>query len=113
MKRTPFKKRASKKRAWHNKTALDACREQACFLSIPGVCCGDSRTVVPCHANWSEYGKAGARKADDIYTVPGCGVCHYWLDFGKSSYEEKKAAWERAYARWSTYRDSACDSARI
>lgn len=70
-------------------------------------------TVVPCHANWQEYGKGGGLKARDEFTVPGCRYCHQWLDFGGSTYDEKKTVWEQAYKRWSSYRDSACESARI
>jgi hypothetical protein len=107
MRRTAFKKKARKKRAWHDKTMLSACEGQPCFLAIPAVCCGRLDTVVPCHANWSDYGKGGFRKADDKYTVPGCWTCHAWLDQGKASYEDKRASWENAYERWSAYRDVA------
>lgn len=112
MRRTPFKAKARKKRAWHDKAITDACRDQECYLLVPGVCCGDTATVVPCHANWSDYGKGGGRKADDRYTVPGCWLCHSWLDQGKSSNEDKRAIWESAYERWSAYRDSAGNPAR-
>lgn len=110
MKRTPFRKRAPKKRAGHDTKMRNACRGQDCWLRIPGVCHGitEDPSVVPCHANWQEYGKGGGLKAKDEFTVPGCGLCHYWLDFGRSNYEDKKAAWERAYELWSAYRDSAC-----
>ncbi len=110
LKRTAFKKRAPKKRAGHDAKMRNACRGQDCWLRIPGVCHGitEDPSVVPCHANWQEYGKGGGLKAKDEFTVPGCGLCHYWLDFGRASYDEKKSAWDRAYERWSAYRDRAC-----
>ena len=107
LQRTAFKKKARKKRAWQDKSMLEACRGQACFLAIPACCCQEVSTVVPCHANWADYGKGMGRKADDKYTVPGCWRCHRWLDQSGASDEEKRAAWERAYERWSAYRDAA------
>lgn len=38
------------------------------------------RTTVACHSNLGIHGKAGARKADDEYSVWGCSACHTWLD---------------------------------
>lgn len=110
MKRTAMKRKAPKKRPGHDAKMREVCRGQDCWLQIPGICLRipENPSVVPCHANWHEYGKGGALKAADKYTVPGCGLCHHWLDFGKAAYDDKKAAWESAYARWSAYRDGAC-----
>ncbi|QMV33210.1 hypothetical protein 23F_00049 [Ralstonia phage Gerry] len=105
LKRTAMKKRAPKKRPGNDKRMLDACRDQHCFLEVPSVCCGDTATVVPCHANWSEYGKGAGIKADDKFTVPGCWRCHAWLDQGKAPADEKRQTWERAYKRWAAYRE--------
>jgi len=106
LKRTGFKRRARKQKPWHNKKMLDACRGQPCFLNIPGVCLGSAGrdTVVPCHANWPEYGKGAGRKADDVYTVPGCHSCHSWLDQGSAPRDVKKSAWESAYKKWQSRR---------
>jgi hypothetical protein len=98
--RSAFKKSAPKKRAGHDKAKRDACRDQPCYLDVPGVCMGGTATTVPCHANWSEYGKGMGLKAHDVYTVPGCSACHHWLDFGPAPRDEKKATWESAYAVW-------------
>lgn len=100
--RTSFKRRAPKKRpGYHEPKYLAACRGEPCFLQLAGICQAARETVVPCHANWSEYGKGAGIKAKDIYTVPGCFHCHRELDQGFSlSREEKKAAWEWAYTRW-------------
>ena len=82
LKRSPLKRKARKKRAWHDKRMRDACRGQICYLRVPGVCPyrDPEETIVPCHSNFSEHGKGGARKADDKFTVPGCFWCHAWLD---------------------------------
>lgn len=106
MARAPFKRRAPKKRrGWHEPKYLAACRGAACFLQLAGICQGACETVVPCHANWSEYGKGAGIKAKDIFTVPGCFHCHRELDQGFSlTREQKRAAWEWAFNRWQPVR---------
>ena len=108
LKRSPFKRKARKKRAWHDKRMLDACRGQICFLRVPGICLSrdPEETIVPCHSNFREHGKGGARKADDKFTVPGCMWCHAWLDAGGAPFERKHDVWCRAYSEWSAIRDS-------
>ncbi|CUJ66681.1 nuclease domain-containing protein [Achromobacter xylosoxidans] len=107
MQRAAIKRRAPKKRAGHEPKYLAACRGEPCFLQIPGVCRGERDTVVPCHANWSDYGKGMGIKAPDIYTVPGCARCHACLDQGMTlTKAEKRATWEWAYTRWSAARAS-------
>ncbi|MCY0389616.1 DUF1364 family protein [Robbsia sp. Bb-Pol-6] len=101
----PIKKKAPKKRAGHDKAMLAACRGQPCYLRVPGVCRNEIATVVPCHANWAEYGKGMGQKAADRFTVPGCWRCHSWLDQGPAPGELKRATWEAAYSPWSAYRD--------
>ncbi|GAB1828719.1 hypothetical protein [Achromobacter xylosoxidans] len=99
LQRTPFKRRAPKKRPGHEPKYLAACR-------------GELESVVPCHANWSAYGKGMGIKAPDIYTVPGCARCHACLDQGMTlTKAEKKATWEWAYTRWSAARDSKIQEA--
>lgn len=101
LQRTAFKRRAPKKRAGHEPKYLAACRGETCFLQIPGICRDELETVVPCHANWSAYGKGMGIKAKDIYTVPGCFRCHLCLDQGFSlTDDQKRATWEWAYNRW-------------
>jgi hypothetical protein len=111
IKRSAFKKKARKKRAWQDKSMLEACRGQACFLAIPGVCCGDWTTCVPAHRN---EGKGLGMKTPDALTVPACFTCHTEYDQGKRfTRDEKRAMWDAAYESWSAYRDSACGTARI
>ena len=111
--RTAFKRRAPKKRpGYHEPKYLAACRGEPCYLQIPGVCRGERDTVVPCHANWSDYGKGMGIKAPDIYTVPGCARCHACLDQGMTlTKTEKKATWEWAYTRWDQARTTKLQEA--
>ncbi|RDU99215.1 nuclease domain-containing protein [Trinickia dinghuensis] len=108
LRNTPFKRKARKKRAWHDKKMLDVCRGQICYLRVPGTCpCREpEETIVPCHSNFSEHGKGGARKADDKYTVPGCFWCHAWFDTGGAPLEQKREVFDIAYSRWSRIRDA-------
>ncbi len=80
-----------------NRHLLDLARGRPCLLRVPGICCGDPATTVACHSNLGEHGKAGARKADDQYTVWGCAACHRWLDQGPATAEAKAAAFMRAH----------------
>lgn len=91
-----------------NRALLDMARGRECLLLAPGVNFHDRATVVACHSNLSIHGKAGARKADDHYSVWGCAECHRWLDQGKASAELRSsyfsdamwrqiAAWEKVY----------------
>lgn len=70
-----------------------------CLLQVTGVCTQDRATVVCCHSNLSIHGKAGARKADDHYSVWGCAACHRWLDQGPAPRAQKTAAFMAAHLR--------------
>lgn len=72
-------------------------RDKDCQLRVPRVCCFDRSTTVLAHSNWHD--KGGARKASDFWGVWGCFTCHSWLDSGKASGEEKRAAFDAALAR--------------
>lgn len=103
MKRTPMKRRYKPAAERENREYAVACYGEPCYLRL--VPCAHKDTVVPCHANWAIYGKGGALKADDLYTVPGCMHCHHDLDQGKRlSKAERQAAWEAAYERWKVAR---------
>jgi hypothetical protein len=82
---------------------LEACRGERCYLRTPG-CVGGGETVVPCHSNQSKHGKGMGIKADHIYTVPGCWVCHARLDQGVFPREQKNGWWDAAYAEWEPIR---------
>jgi hypothetical protein len=81
-------------------------RGQPCYLLVPGVIVHQLATVVPCHSNQGQHGKGMGIKADDEFTVPGCGLCHAEIDQGnRFTREEKFEIWDRAYARWKPVRD--------
>lgn len=88
-----------KPRAHRNSHLRDMARGMPCLLQVPGICCHDRATVVCCHSNLSIHGKAGARKADDHYSVWGCAACHRWLDQGPAPREQKVAAFMQAHLR--------------
>ncbi|WP_017760668.1 nuclease domain-containing protein [Pseudacidovorax intermedius] len=86
--------------AHRNRALLDLARDSPCLLRIPGRCNGDPKTTVSAHANLHEAGKAGARKADDEYSVWACARCHTWLDSSYSAtFEEKAEAFAVGHAR--------------
>jgi hypothetical protein len=109
--KSPFKRKARKKRSWHDAKMRNACRSQICFLRVPLLCPrrDPEETIVPAHSNESEHGKGGARKADDKYTLPACFWCHEWLDNGDAPRMLKFATWRRGYREWSLVRDGAID----
>jgi len=82
-----------------NQRLLDLARNQFCLFMVPGVCNHRIDTTVACHSNLAEHGKAGARKADDHWTVWGCCACHAWLDQGKADYETKASVFKAAHHR--------------
>ena len=83
-----------------NSTLLAMAKGMPCLLRVPGVCQGGTETTVAAHSNLSIHGKAGARKADDQYSVWGCMACHIgWLDQGRAPRAAKKAAFMAAHMR--------------
>jgi hypothetical protein len=70
-----------------NGPLLAMAEKRDCLLRVPGVCSFDVLTTVACHSNQGVHGKAGARKADDHYSVWGCWACHAWLDQDGIEYE--------------------------
>lgn len=80
-----------------NRALLDMAQGRPCLLRVPRVCNHDPRTSVACHSNLSIHGKAGARKADDQYSVHGCSACHEWLDRGPATHEAKGLAFASAF----------------
>ena len=84
---------------YRDSALLEMAADQPCLLMIPGVCNHRTDTTVAAHSNLSIHGKAGARKADDCYSVFACCECHHWLDAGKASAEEKEAAFMAAHVR--------------
>lgn len=82
-----------------NPHLLAMARGMPCLLRVPGVCSGSRDATVACHSNLSIHGKAGARKADDQYTVWGCAACHEWLDRGNATAAQKEAVFMAGHVR--------------
>lgn len=69
-----------------------ASQDQTCTLMIPGICEGQTSTVVGCHLRL--FGIAGAaQKPDDIFIVDGCAKCHAILD-DRSKWADAKFGWD-------------------
>jgi hypothetical protein len=88
---------APKSEAKRNQALREMAQGRKCLLRVFDLCTGDTAMTVACHSNWSEHGKAGARKADDTYMVWGCGACHRWLDQGPAKAEVKRARFTLAH----------------
>lgn len=100
---TPIKSRRKRPTVAEGSKYLAACRGEECYLRVPGVCCSlgwAHDSVVDCHSNQSKHGKAGGLRALHQFTVPGCGPCHYWLDFGPAPWEEKVVVFDLALGEW-------------
>lgn len=101
MKRTAIKARVKKPTVAEGSKYLAACRGESCYLNVkcPWTDWEDP-TVVDCHSNQERHGKAGGLKAKHWFTVPGCAMCHEWLDRSGAPWEEKCAAFDDALERW-------------
>lgn len=108
LKRTEMKKRAKRKpTVAEGSKYLAACRGEPCYLNV---LCARSDwadpTVVPCHSNQYAHGKSGGMKALHKFTVPGCMLCHAFIDQGSASRAIKFDVWDRAFERWEPIRDA-------
>lgn len=87
---------------------IDACRGEECYLRVPGVCISlgwAHESVVDCHSNQSKHGKAGGLRAKHWFTVPGCRMCHEWLDRGRAPWEAKVLVFDTALGLWEPVRE--------
>jgi hypothetical protein len=82
-----------------NPVLLEMARDRECLLCPSGQCQCTPGSVVACHSNLSIHGKAGARKADDCYSVWGGDVMHKWLDQGGATAAEKARVFMEAHLR--------------
>jgi Protein of unknown function (DUF1364) len=87
-----------KTEAHRNPALLEMARGRRCLILFPYLN-HDRDTTVACHSNLGEHGKAGARKADDEYSVWGCFACHSMLDQGHLTEAEKRATFTAAHGR--------------
>jgi hypothetical protein len=97
---------------FRSKKFRDLCRDQPCYLQIPGVCNGNSETVVAAHSpnHQSICGPSGVGiKVTDVATCPSCDACHSAIDgrmgqsLGLTGPEDRMDWWLRGYFRWIDY----------
>jgi hypothetical protein len=88
---------APKTTAYRDQALLDMARDRPCLLLVPSICNHRIDTTVAAHSNLSIHGKAGARKADDCYSVWSCAACHGWLDQGGADAFLKTHAFTEAH----------------
>jgi hypothetical protein len=88
-----------KTEAHRNPALLEMAQGRQCLIRLPIFFHHDPETTVACHSNLGEHGKAGARKADDEYSVWGCYFCHRAIDQGHMTEEEKRDAFTTAHQR--------------
>lgn len=68
-----------KRELYRNKKITQSANGQTCTLRLDG-CLGGTETTVWAHSPYSEDGKGGAQKADDIFGCYACQHCHDLLD---------------------------------
>ncbi|MFA1686546.1 hypothetical protein [Achromobacter dolens] len=102
LQRTPFKRRAPKKRPGHAPKYTAAIKGECCYLRFPGCrSYPEDPTVVPAHQN---EGKGMGLKVHDKFTVPACHFCHALYDRSGIDREIKRATFDWAYTRWEPVR---------
>lgn len=101
-----MKRRVKKPTVAEGSRYLAACRNEPCYLRVPGVCRlnPNDETVVPAHSNESAHGKGMGIKAKHEFTVPACFACHAWLDSGSAWHAEKVTTWRKGFALWEPVR---------
>ena len=65
-----------------SRKVLDSARGQQCSARFPGICNGDSSTVVFAHLNGAAFGKGMGVKAHDVLGFHACADCHSYYDVG-------------------------------
>jgi hypothetical protein len=91
---------APKPIAYRDPVLLEMAKDRPCLMLVPSVCNARLDTTAAAHSNWPEHGKAGARKADDCYSVWSCAACHIpWLDQGRAPGWLKRQTFMEAHAR--------------
>lgn len=99
-KRSSIKSKPKRPTVAEGSKYLAACRDERCFLRIPGVCRlrDPEETIVPAHRN---EGKGQGQKVSNELSLPACYWCHVEYDQGKQFVrEEKRAFWNNGYAEW-------------
>lgn len=100
LRRSAIKARVKRPTVAEGSKYLAACRNERCYLQIPGVCRlrDPDETCVPAHRN---EGKGMGLKVSNELTCPACYWCHAEYDQGKLfAREYKRELWNNAYAEW-------------
>ena len=74
-------------------------RGRKCQLNIPGVCNENRETTVWAHCNSVATNKGFGIKSHDLFGCDACSACHYWLDQGRASKEDKESYFWPAMVR--------------
>ena len=77
-----------------DKKRLEACRALPCQH-----CGAEDGTIVAAHSNEGAHGKGRGIKASDEFVAALCQKCHYEVDQGKMSKQEKSQMWYNAYVK--------------
>jgi len=86
---------------YRNESLIKACREQICFLRLPG-CTGQPTAAA--HSNLLRHGRGHAHKSHDCFVVPACLNCGREFDHGKLLIkEQRELIWMGAWERWMLY----------
>jgi hypothetical protein len=108
---------APKTSAYRDPALLEMARDRPCLLLVPGICNHRVDTTVAAHSNQSCHGKAGARKADDLFSCWSCAACHSWLDSSRADAFLKIRAFTEAHVRqimaWKQIAADASEPARF
>ena len=94
-----------KQRPIRSRVLREGARGEECTLRFPGICSGDTETVVLAHINWS--GGVMGGKADDISVCYACDKCHAVTDARDiSGWHENKSVldWHRGRGMAETLR---------
>jgi hypothetical protein len=85
---------------WRSPKLLREAKDRPCMIQIPGICNGDSRTVVACHSNMSIHGRGFSFKSHDWACSWCCAACHRAIDSGtRLTREEKESYFLRGMSR--------------
>lgn len=69
-----------------------ASRDATCALRIPGVCLGETETVVGAHVNIPGFSGMGM-KSCDLFIIDGCRACHDILDH-RDKWADAQIGWD-------------------
>lgn len=78
------------------------CRDQPCYVRLPGICNGNPETTVPAHVRLIGVSGMGI-KAPDILACPACSDCHDAIDrrrYMDLDRDYVRLAHHEALARW-------------